>query len=94
VKAAAAEEAKKIAEKDAEDKIRKAEEEARAAEDRAKQAGNAAEVAEAKQARERVNKLRATAGAKPAAPAGAPPPAAPPPATPQPQSGRKIRTEL
>jgi serine/threonine-protein kinase len=100
VKAAAEAEAKKIAEaaqKEADEKIRKAEDEAKAAEERAKKAGSAAEVAEAKQARERVNKLRATAvPAKAPAPGGAaPPPAAPSPAAaPQPQSGRKIRTEL
>src|SRR5436190_377382 len=100
VKAAAAEEAKKIAEnaqKEADEKIRKAEEEARAAEERAKKAGNAVEVAEAKQARERVNKLRASVATTKAPAAGAAPaPAAPPPpaAVSQPQSGRKIRTEL
>jgi len=100
MKAAATEEAKKIAEnaqKEADEKIKKAEDEAKAAEERAKQAGSAVELAEAKQARERVNKLRATAGAPQPTKTGNPTaaPAAPPPAsTAQPTSGRKIRTEL
>jgi serine/threonine-protein kinase len=106
IKAAAAEEAKKItamAQKEADEKIRKAEEEARAAEDRANKAESSAkDKDEAKVAAERVKQLKAAvAGAKTAsaptpaktAPAPTPPPAAPQNAAP-PQSGRRIRTEL
>jgi eukaryotic-like serine/threonine-protein kinase len=100
VRAAAAEEAKRIAaaaQKDAEEKIRKAEEEARAAEERAKKAeSNSKEQDEAKQARERVKALKAAVATPPASKPAAAAPASPPPASPagQPQSGRRIRTEL
>ncbi|HVU05179.1 MAG TPA: protein kinase [Polyangiaceae bacterium] len=101
IKAAAAEEAKKVAsmaQKEADEKLKKAEEELKAAEDRAKKAeADSKDKDAAKVAQERVKALRAVVTAKaPTAPAAAPAaPAAPPPAQPAaPSGGRKIRTEL
>jgi hypothetical protein len=102
VRAAAAEEAQKIAsmaQKEADAKIKKAEEDARAAEARAKTAeANSKDKDEANQARERVKILRAAVAgtAKPASgkpPEGAPP-SSPPASTGQAPTGRHIRTEL
>jgi serine/threonine protein kinase len=99
VRAAAADEAKKIAvaQKEADEKLKKAEDEARAAEARAKTAAaSAKDLDEARQARERVKVLKAAVVGTPK-----PPPATkpenPPPTTQgtgTQQSGRKIRTEL
>ena len=105
VRAAAAEEAKKIttlAQKDADEKIRKAEDDAKAAEARATKAeADSKDQDDANKARERVKILKAAvaggvakppvAVTPPPAPANNPPPSNP---SPQPTSGRRIRTEL
>ncbi|HEX4338161.1 MAG TPA: protein kinase [Polyangiaceae bacterium] len=97
--AAAADEAKRIAaaQKEADDKVKKAEEEARAAEAKAKQATSSANAQEeAKKAQEKVKQLKAAAAAVPktSAAAKSDAPQAAPQSTGSQQSGRKIRTEL
>jgi serine/threonine-protein kinase len=97
VRAAAADEAKRISElaqKEADEKIKKAEDEARAAEERAKKAeADSKEQEEATAARERVKVLKAAVTPKPSTPK----PEAPKPEAPKPDTqpgGRRIRTEL
>jgi len=98
VRAAAADEAKKIAvaQKEADEKLKKAEDEARAAEARAKTAAaSAKDLDEARQARERVKVLKAAVASTPKpSPASTPKPEGTPPPAGTQQSGRKIRTEL
>jgi serine/threonine-protein kinase len=98
VRAAAAEENKKIAvqQKELDDKVKKAEDEARAADERAKQAATSATAQEeASKAREKVKQLKAAAAAVPKPSAAKPEtPQAAPQSTGSQQSGRKIRTEL
>jgi serine/threonine-protein kinase len=102
IRAAAQEDAKKIAamaQQEADEKIKKAEDDARQAEERAKSQDDSKSEDEAKAARERVRALKAAVAAAKSAPAAkpaaTPSPAAPPQAPAQaPTSGRHIRTEL